>query len=144
MDSMRVTPQEMIPLVNECCRCREANGRWDRIAGQAFCPNCQEQLAVGEAEPLVVRAEKRACAVCERLGTVCFLTFPLQAAAPLEIELCPEHLRALLGRRLLPPAFHQLRRKLAVLGMNVEEIFLLHGAFYDPYGRASQPALDLD
>jgi hypothetical protein len=144
MDSLRVAPQESVPSTIGCCRCLEANHRWDRIAGQAYCPNCQELLAQGEAAPLILATEKKTCAVCNHPGTVCFLTFPLQAAAPVEMDLCPDHLRALLGRRLSPPAFHQLRGKLAALGHEAEDIFLLHGAFYDSQGHAFLPALDLD
>jgi hypothetical protein len=99
-------------------------------------------LAVGEGEPLVERTQNRRCAVCSKVGTVCFQTFPLQAHDPVEIDLCPEHLRALLGRRLGPYAFHQLRRQLTALGLGVEDLFLLHGAFYDGQGRALQPALE--
>jgi hypothetical protein len=65
----------------------------------------------------------------------------LQAPAPLEIELCPEHLRALVGRCLEPHSFQQLRRRLHALGVGVEDIFLLHGAFYDTHGHASMPAV---
>jgi hypothetical protein len=60
-----------------------------------------------------------------------------------EIELCPEHIRALVARRLGPHAFEQLRRQLQVLGLEVAEVFLLHEAFYDPMGRALQPALEI-
>ena len=70
------------------------------------------------------------------------LTFPLQSTTPVEMDLCPEHLRALLGRRLGPYAFHQIRRRLHLLGLGVELIFLLHEAFYDEQGRALQPALE--
>jgi hypothetical protein len=67
----------------------------------------------------------------------------LQASTPVEIDLCPEHLRGLLGRRLSAPAFGQLRRRLQQLGLDVERIFLLHDAFYDPQGKALQPAFEL-
>jgi hypothetical protein len=144
MDSLRLAAKETVPATIGCCRCLEANCRWDRIAGQAYCPNCQELLAQGEAEPLILATEKKGCAVCNHQGTVCYLTFPLQADAPVEMDLCPDHLRSLLGRRLSPPAFHQLRSKLAALGFDAEEVFLLHGAFYDSQGRAFLPALDLD
>jgi hypothetical protein len=64
----------------------------------------------------------------------------LQSSKPLEVDLCPEHLRALLGRRLGPYAFHQLRRRLHLLGLGVELVFLLHDSFYDENGKALQPA----
>jgi hypothetical protein len=55
-------------------------------------------------------------------------------------QLCAEHLRALVGRRLGPHAFEQIRRQLTRLDLNVTDIFLLHEAFYDEHGRALQPA----
>ena len=91
---------------------------------------------------MIERTVRNHCAVCDQVGTVCFETFPLQAEGPVYIELCPEHLRGLLGRKLGPHAFHQLRRRLVQLGLDVEEIFLLHGAFYDGQGRAIQPAME--
>jgi len=36
-----------------CCRCGLDRDRWDRIAGKTYCPNCQEDLAMGEGEPLI-------------------------------------------------------------------------------------------
>jgi hypothetical protein len=98
---------------------------------------------MGESTPLVERTAKNRCAVCGKVGTVTFHTFPLQGTAPVAIELCPEHLRSLIGRCLGPYAFNQLRRQLQGLGLGAEDLFLLHGAFYDGQGRALQPALDL-
>jgi hypothetical protein len=142
MDSLRKPTNYEIPALVPCCRCHSAERSWDRIAGKAYCPECQEALVLGMAEPLVEPTEKNCCAVCGRVGTVCYLTFPLQSAMPVEMDLCPEHLRALLGRRLGPYAFNQLRRRLHNLGLGVELIFLLHEAFYDEQGRALQPAVD--
>jgi hypothetical protein len=99
---------------------------------------------MGLADPLVERTQRQPCGACDWVGTVRFLTFPLQGAIPVEIDLCPEHLRALLGRRLSPTAFGHLRRRLQVLGLAVEQIFLLHDAFYDKQGRALQPAVEAD
>jgi hypothetical protein len=143
MDSLRLTHVEDIPLLVACCRCEKAERPWDRIAAKAYCPHCQEALVVGEAPPLVERTEKRRCAVCDRVGTVCFHTFPLQEARAVAMDLCPEHLRGLLGRRLSPQSFFQLRRRLQAVGFDVEDIFLLHGAFYDSQGRAIQPAVEM-
>jgi hypothetical protein len=98
---------------------------------------------MGLVDPLVERTEKRLCCICSRLGTVRFLTFPLQSSTPVEMDVCPEHVRALLGRRLSMAAFAQLRRGLRMLGLSAEQIFLLHDAFYDQYGRALQPAVEL-
>jgi len=144
MDNLRLTTKESVTPTARCCRCQEANSRWDRIAGRALCPNCQEQLALGEAEPLVLKTHKNRCAVCDRVGTVCYLTYPLQAPAPVEMELCPDHLRSMVGRCLEPAAFHQLRRRLASLNIDSEHVFLLHGAFYDSDGRASLPASEME
>ena len=141
MDSLRVSavPEKSRPVA--CCRCHEGKGHWDRIAGKPYCPNCQELLAQGEADPLVERTQKQRCAVCSQLGTVCYATYPLNAETPVEMDLCPEHLRGLLGRRLGPYAYHQLRRELRTVGLEADAIFLLHDAFYDVNGRALQPAV---
>jgi hypothetical protein len=81
--------------------------------------------------------------VCHHQGTVRYVTFPLHSRRPVEIELCAEHIRAMVGRRLGPHAFEQLRRQLSNLSLDASEIFLLHDAFYDAEGRALQPALEL-
>jgi hypothetical protein len=142
MDSLRRVPAPRAPAILPCCRCASAERNWDRIAGKAYCPDCQEGVILGLTAPLAERAEKNCCAVCNAVGTVRYLTFPLQSALPVEMDLCPEHIRELLGRRLGPSAFHQLRRRLVALGLGAESIFLLHGAFYDPQGRALQPATE--
>jgi hypothetical protein len=144
MNSTRLAPVESIIAPVPCCRCSAGQRPWDHIAEQSLCPNCMEALAVGEGEPLVARTEPHRCAVCHQLGTVRFLTFPLHAARAVEIDLCGEHLRAMIGRRLGPHAFAQLRRQLFALGLEVGRVFLLHDAFYDGHGRALQPALELN
>ena len=143
MDGMRMIRGARLRPTLPCGRCGAAEGRWDRIVGKVYCPNCEEALAQGEAPPLVEPARNHACAVCQRRGTVPYLTFPLHSAAPLEIDLCGEHLRALLGRRLAPHAFRQLCRRLRTLRLDAEDLFLLHEAFYDGRGRALQPVADL-
>ena len=140
MDSLRLVSPHGVSNVVPCHRCSAGERRWDRIAGQAICPNCQELMIIGEAPPLMVPAERTRCAVCNQMGSLRFQTFPLQSDAAVEIDLCAEHLRSMLGRRLGPHAFHQIRRKLFALGISVEDIFLLHGAFYDSQGHALQPA----
>jgi len=144
MQSLRMAPGQRLPAVLPCCRCASGERSWDRIAGKAYCPECQEALVMGLADPLVERTEKNHCGICGRVGTVRFLTFPLQSPTPLEMDLCPDHLRALLGRRLSAAAFGHLRRRLRLLGCGVELIFLLHDAFYDEQGRALQPAVEPD
>jgi len=144
MDGLRITPTSTIPSLHECSRCAAAGQRCDRIAAKTYCPSCQELLALGEAAPLIERTTKHRCAACQQVGTVSLLTFPLQQQQGIEIDLCPAHLRSLLGRRLGPKAFLQLRRRLQALGLETEELFLLHGAFYDSNGRALQPALETE
>lgn len=95
---------------------------------------------MGEGSPMIERTDRRRCAVCHHLGTVRYVTFPLHTRRPVEVELCSEHVRALVARRLGPHAFEQLRRQLHGLGMEVADVFLLHDAFYDDHGRALQPA----
>lgn len=144
MDSLRIVTIDQRSILEPCCRCAESERRWDRIAGKPYCPNCEELLARGEAPPLVERTERNVCAVCSQQGTVRFLSFPLHNAEPIEIDLCPEHLRCLLERRLGPHAFFQLNRQLGALGIDAEDIFLLHGTFYDHRGRALRPAVEAE
>jgi hypothetical protein len=141
MDSLRIAPVDSIPALIPCCRCALSERRWDRVAGKAYCPNCQELLAQGQIDPLVEPTERNRCAVCNKTGTVCFHTFPLQSTTPVAIDLCPQHLRCLLGRCLDAHAFNQLRRQLSAVGLSVGDLFLLHAAFYDGRGRALQPAV---
>jgi hypothetical protein len=143
MNPLRRTPAAIVAALKNCCRCAQAGERWDRIAGKAYCPRCQEALALGEVEPLRERTSSNHCSVCDLKGTVSFQTFPLEGAAPVEMDLCPEHLRGLLSRRLGPHAFHQLQRQLQLLDLSAADVFLLHEAFYDPLGRAQQPILEL-
>ena len=95
---------------------------------------------MGDAAPIMERTDRRRCAICHFQGTVRFLTFPLHSRRPVEIDVCAEHLRGMVGRRLGPHAFEQLRRQLFALGLETSEIFLLHDAFYDENGRPIQPA----
>jgi hypothetical protein len=141
MDSVRFASPEAVTW-SPCSRCSHAHERWDKIVGESFCPSCEELLILGESDPLVLRTETRCCAVCSQMGTVRYITFPLHSARPVEIDLCGEHLRALLGRNLGPAAFHQLRRQLTALGLESANVFLLHEAFYDHQGHALQPALE--
>jgi hypothetical protein len=141
--SMRLVQTAALGSATGCCRCVHRGERWDRIAGKAYCPECQESLAGGEAEPLVERTEPKPCAICAHRGTICFQTFPLEAGAPVEMDLCPEHLRSLLSRRLGPYGYHQLQRQLQALGIDASEVFLLHEAFYDHHGRALKPVQEV-
>jgi hypothetical protein len=142
MDSVRLANAEPVFPRLPCTVCGDSHGHWDAIAGKPYCPNCLESLAVGEADALIVRADRRRCGICYHLGTLTFHTFPLHWHRPIEMDLCGDHLRGLIARRLGPHAFEQLRRQLSGLDLEVNRIFLLHEAFYDVHGRALQPALD--
>ncbi|MFL5245127.1 MAG: hypothetical protein ACJ8FY_23740 [Gemmataceae bacterium] len=127
-----------------CTRCRATGCQWDRIAGKAMCPDCQEDLALGRGEPFIERTEKHRCTVCSHLGTVRYITFPLVPTDPVEMDLCADHFRGLISRRLLPHSFLKLRRLLNTLELRTEQLFLLHEAFYDERGQALQPALEVE
>jgi hypothetical protein len=138
MEGLRVVIEELTPRV-PCCRCQSVGCPWDRLAGHAMCPDCQESLAQGEGEPFIVRTEKRRCLICQQQGTVRYLTYPLHAAQPVEMDLCSRHFQALLARRLDRHAYHQLSRQLLGLGFSTRRVFLLHEAFYDEQGQSLQP-----
>ena len=142
MEGMRQPPENKSFAQVPCCRCGAGDRYWDHIAGKAYCPNCLEALAIGEADPVIEQVEKCRCAICFHLGTVKYMTVPLHSSRPVEMDLCAVHLRGLIGRRLGPHAFEQLRRQLTSLGLDVADIFLLHEAFYDVHGRAIQPAIE--
>jgi hypothetical protein len=142
MDGLRVVKEGFTRHV-PCSRCQSAGCPWDRLGGEAVCPDCQEALAQGEGEPLVLRTERNRCAVCQQLGTVRYLTYPLHSSEPLEMDLCPRHFQSLLARRLDRHAYHQLSRQLQTLGFTARRLFLLHEAFYDEQGQSLQPVSDL-
>ena len=122
-----------------CCRCQSTGCPWDRIGEHVICPDCQEQLVLGEGDPLVEKLRNNGCAVCNHLGTVRYLTFPLHAREPMEIDLCPEHFHAFIARRLDRSAFRILGKRLQALGLSARQVFLLHEAFYDDRGHPIQP-----
>jgi hypothetical protein len=142
MAGMRKIAWNAVTPLTPCTRCRAAGCQWDRIAGKAICPDCQEELALGRGEPFIERTEKHRCTICSHLGTVRYITFPLVPTDPIEMDLCADHFRALVSRRLLPHSFLKLRRLLNTLELRTEQVFLLHEAFYDESGQALQPALE--
>jgi hypothetical protein len=144
MDSLRLISPHGIHHLAPCSQCEVAGCQWDRIADLPFCPDCEEALALGEAGSLVIRTQPHLCAICDRPGTVSFLTFPLHNQSILEMQLCPDHFRALLGRRLGPQAFQMLHRRLHHIGVAADQVFLLHEVFYDAFGRALQPVDEAD
>jgi hypothetical protein len=139
MEGLRQVTIEGLKPKSACIRCAATGCPWDHIGGKPICPDCQEQLALGEGEALVERLRPHHCAVCAKKGTVPYLTFPLRARDPMEIDLCAAHFQALLGRRLDRHAYGQLARQLRNLGLNVHQVFLLHEAFYDAEGQPLQP-----
>ncbi len=138
MDGLRTPSEDGEAARADCGRCRATGCPWDRIGGVPVCPDCQELLVRGEGEPLALRVEPRPCAACGSTGTVAFTTVPLRAK-PVVIDLCPAHLRALLGRGLDRAAYLELTRRLDTAGLAPGRVFLLHEAFYDRQGRALQP-----
>jgi hypothetical protein len=142
MDNLRLLTIDSASPAPPCCRCGIVGECWDKLADKPFCPDCQESLARGDGPPLIEPTERRTCCVCSRVGTVRYLTQPLNTTVLLEMDVCPEHFRALLARCLGPFAFHQLSRQLRNLNLGVEQVFLLHDAFYDRQGRALQPVCD--
>jgi hypothetical protein len=143
MDALRVVARESVSLLDPCCRCQAEGCHWDRLGGQPFCPDCQEALAQGHADPLALRTEPRPCVLCGYVGAVAYLTSPLGAPAPIEMDLCARHFRALLSRRLDPHAFARFRQRLAAVGLSPRSVFLLHEAFYDERGHALKPAVEV-
>jgi hypothetical protein len=142
MESLRLATAGNVSSRLACSRCGDDSRNWDRIASRSYCPQCLERLAAGESEPIVERVDASRCAVCYHLGSVRYLTYPLHADRPIEVDLCGEHLRALIARRLGPHAFEQIRRQLLLLSLRPNSVFLLHDAFYDLHGRALQPVED--
>ena len=142
MEGLRLVTGEDLSLLAPCCRCGAAGCPWDRIAGKAICPDCQEGLVVGDGPPLIERVEGHKCAVCEEKGTLRYLTHPLQAEKPIELDLCGHHLRSLLSRRLDRLALRHLSGMLRKIGVTPKQVFLLHEAFYDEKGRALQPVTE--
>ena len=143
MEGVRLISADGIDRNAPCSQCEATGCQWDRIVDLPFCPDCEEKLAAGEGASLVIRAQKVPCAICDRLGTVPFRFFPLHAKKVLELHLCADHFRALLGRRLGPMAFQVLQRRLQKLRLRADQVFLLHEVFYDSLGRALQPVDDL-
>ena len=139
MDAVRFAPREGVDPTEPCCRCGSSGCRWDRLGRMPLCPDCQERLAQGRGAPLVAATERRPCAVCGHAAVLPFFTFPLGSPCCVTADLCPEHVRALLGRRLDARAFRSLRRAFRALGLSTRNVFLLHEAFYDDIGRALQP-----
>ena len=141
MERLRIKHLDTVPPMAPCFRCGAGGRQWDRIAGNPLCPNCQEALVLGEVPALRELGDKEPCTVCARRVTVKFLTLPLNADLPVELSLCSEHLSCLLARKLGPYAFIQIRRQLRALSLATDDVFLLHGEFYDQHGHALRPAV---
>jgi len=96
-------------------------------------------VLLGQTDPLKLKPQAGHCAVCKSTRIVSFLTVPLRSPRVVEIDICPEHLEAMLGRRMTPRALQRLAEQLGELGLTNRQVFLLHESFYDPRGRALQP-----
>jgi hypothetical protein len=142
MEGVRVVTNGKHGALAPCSRCQASGCPWDRIADRPMCPDCQETLIGGDGPPLVEKAEKKRCALCSQTGTLRYLTYPLHVSDPVEMDLCPRHFQALLGRRLDHVSFYQLGRQLEALGVAARQVFLLHEAFYDSHGRPLQPVAE--
>jgi hypothetical protein len=142
MEGLRLMAAETSASLVACSRCQATGCPWDRIAGKPICPDCQEQMILGETPPLLERVEKHACAVCQHTGTLRYLTFPLRGTRAVEIDLCSNHFQALLARRLDRYALKQFGKQLQGHGIQTQQLFLLHEAFYDDKGQPLQPVPD--
>ncbi len=139
MEGLRLVTAEDVAPMAPCCRCASAGCPWDRVANKPMCPDCQEALVIGEGPPLIERVESRVCAVCRQIGTLRYMTYPLQSQQPIEVDLCGHHLRGLLSRRLDRSSLKQMGQMLRRIGVTAKQVFLLHEAFYDDKGRPLQP-----
>jgi hypothetical protein len=132
MDSIRLLPEDK-KAPKPCSRCDNNGHYWDRIAGRVYCHNCLEDIAAGMTHHIAEPSEPRKCAAktstCS-FGTLRFFTYLLGTQTPIEIDLCGKHLRELISRDMVY-AHHVLRTELAKFQIDIEQIFLLHGAFYD-------------
>lgn len=126
-----------------CIRCQATGCPWDLIGGKPMCPDCQEQMILGTTAPVVERVDRRPCVICNHQGTLRYVTHPLHDSRAVELDLCSLHYQAMLGRRLDHYAIKQMGRLLQPHGLKVQQLFLLHEAFYDDKGRALQPVPDV-
>lgn len=142
MTNLSWTEQEGEVRPVACSRCRNQERLWDRVGSRTYCPGCQEAILLGEHEPLRERVQRGVCLICSCERIVRFVTYPLHRQQGIEMELCPGHLRELLGRRLKAGAYFQVVRRLRHLGLKANEVFLLHDEFYDHDGLARLPVAD--
>src|SRR5262245_60487731 len=119
MSRIRLATDGGLPPQSPCVTCGSTGCHWDRLDGRPVWPDgrrgrpdCTARLLRGEADALRIRREHSSCAVCSQAGTVRYLTLPLHESEPVEIDLCPAHLRDLMSRRLSCRAFQRLRRQL--------------------------------
>jgi hypothetical protein len=141
MNPVRICEENIQP--GPCFQCCDHSRAWDRIAGTTMCPNCQEKLAAGEAQYFRLPVQKRICAACSHEGVVLYMTWTKKEETyqAIEIDLCGRHVKDMIGRCLDSDAFRDLEGQLNQLGVDVSQVFLLHGAFYDGAGQALQPVV---
>ena len=116
MESIRLASADSIFPKIPCCRCGDQSRWWDRIAGKTYCPNCLEGAGRWGKAIRWLRAPTADAARFAIISARC-ATSPSRSHSrrPVEMELCSEHVRALVARRLGPHAFEQLRRQLSGL-----------------------------
>jgi hypothetical protein len=113
-----------------CARCKDSNYIWDRIGNEIICVSCQEKLASGSDDALIVRLDNNLfCDVCNKLGAAAYLT-KLKNSNLIEINFCKKHFSRLICRDLKRKDFEKLKKKLSLLGIDVDSVFLLHDLFY--------------
>lgn len=125
-----------------CERCHYTGCSWDRIGNHVLCPDCQAKLATGEGELIREALHKNTCVLCQKVGTVQYLTFPLGRDDPLEMYLCPQHFHDYIGRCLKKSEFRLMRRRLQACGLTPDDVFWLHPEYYDDDGTARYPAIE--
>lgn len=134
VDGIRWVSQEEGP----CSHCGNV-GWWDSLSRKIFCPDCMEDLAMGNIPPFSIPPDKHFCVVCDAEDTIVYRTFPQCLQRPIEMHLCRRHIRALIERCLTPREFQSLRAELHQISLSVRDIFLLHHTFYDANGRSLVP-----
>jgi hypothetical protein len=123
-----------------CWYCKAKGLRWDRLGGLPVCPDCQEMLALGTAEPAIqIPSSKGMCCVCSWPTVVSFQTSPRGSDSWLNVPLCAGHFRRSLGRCLLPGEHKRVALYLRSRGHSANAVYLFHDAFYDPKGLAVLP-----
>ena len=119
MESLRLAPADSIFPKIPCSRCADHSRGGTGSSAKPIARTASKRWRGERRSPLWKKPIAGVVAICHHLGTVRYVTFPLHSRRPVEMELCSEHLRALIVRRLGPHGFEQLRRQLHNLGIEV-------------------------